>query len=100
MAKELLDWYGDPIPDLHRTRNVGKNKISLVVDADGTKWWEMKGGDRLPYDAPYLRVEDGGKVVYDSRLPIPADAKILPGYIGEQRKRVSPELVSMQAASA
>jgi hypothetical protein len=91
--REALDWYGDPIPGVclaaKRRRDV--KPIRLVTDSDGTKWWEGWMGDRLPYDAPYMRVEDSsGKVLYDSRLEPPADAKLLPGYIGGQQVKRQP----------
>lgn len=43
-------------------------EIRLVVDPDGTSWWESWTGDRLPYNEPYLRITDTatGKVVYSS----------------------------------
>ena len=92
-SKEVLDWYGNPLPEIYRSRGKSKLVFKVEEDADGTKYWRAytadgKLGDRLPIDgpdAPYLQVTDeNGKVAYDSRKEPPLDAKILPGYIGEK----------------
>jgi hypothetical protein len=93
ISKEVLDWYGNPIPGIRRGR--GKARLTFKVEegADGNKYWQVytadgKPGDKLPVygpDAPYLQVTaEDGKVLYDSRREPPPDAKILPGYIGEK----------------
>jgi hypothetical protein len=100
-SKEVLDWYGNPIPGVYRVRGKSGLTFRLEEDADGKKYWRAytadgKPGDRLPAegpDAPYLQVTNTktGKVLYDSRCEPPSDAKMLPGYVGEkQRKRKLP----------
>ena len=66
---EILDWYGNPIPGVYRS----KSKDRIEEDADGKKYWVPPNGDeRVPLDLFYLKVEDEtGTVLYDSRCDPP-----------------------------
>lgn len=83
------DWYGNPIPGDEPSANIPRWTVRGETDPDGRKYLRaysvggVPDGDRLALEDHYFRLEDGkGKVLYDSRLPVPADARLLPSYIG------------------
>jgi hypothetical protein len=89
MAKEVLDWYGNPIPGIVRCRRKDTG-FRVYEDEHGKEYWMNEG--KRDYHLPFLKVSDAetGQVVYDSRCEPPTDANLLPGYIGEKhlyRKR-------------
>lgn len=98
--KALLDWYGNPIPTDGPIPRNSRLTFKGEITADGKKRIRAYRSDGTPTDSTaiedwYLRVEDkDGKVLYDSRLNPPADAKLLPGYVGfeieKQLKRYFP----------
>ncbi len=93
---EILDWYGNPLPERHGIGICQNNShLSFMgeVDPDGTKYiraYTPGGipGDRIALDDCHVHIEaEDSKVLYDSRLEPPADANLLPGYIGYERKK-------------
>jgi hypothetical protein len=101
--KSVLDWYGNPLGPEHGTGIVVSDaRLTFRGETDraGVKYiraYNATGepGDRIPLEDCYVHIEDeAGRVLYDSRLQPPADAKLLPGYIGylreEQLKRYFP----------
>jgi hypothetical protein len=94
-SKEVLDWYGNPLPKEHGIgicRSDSRLFFMGEVDA-GKKYiraYTAGGvpGDRIALEDCYTHIEDeNGKVLYDSRSEPPADAKLLPGYIGYEREK-------------
>jgi hypothetical protein len=90
----VLDWYGNPIEGNHDgPRSLNSGFFMGETDNDGKRYLRIYSsggvpGDRIAVDDMYLRLEDEhGKVIYDSRLPPPPDAKLLPGYIGYAREK-------------
>jgi hypothetical protein len=56
-SKEVLDWYGNPIPGVYRGRGKSRLMFKVEQDADGKKYWRAytadgKPGDRFPVDGP------------------------------------------------
>ena len=98
MAKQkaYLDWYGDPLPE---NRGIGivvnNSRVFFMgeIDSDGKKYiraYSTGGvpGDRLPLEDCFCCIkDDSGKVLYDSRIEPPPNAKLLPGYIGYAREK-------------
>lgn len=95
-SKQVLDWYGNPIEGMSGPGICVSNPGLFFmgeVDHDGKRYiraYTCGGvpGDRLELDDCHCRIEDEhGKVLYDSRLEPPSDAKLLPGYIGYAREK-------------
>lgn len=95
-SQEVLDWFGNPLPERHGIGIVvNDSHISFAgeVDRDGKKYIRAYSpgrvpGDRIALEDCHVHIEDEtGKVLYDSRCEPPADAKLLPGYIGYERKK-------------
>ena len=95
-SKTHLDWYGNPLPKGSGIGIVVSNTRMFFmgeVDHDGKKYIRAYSpggvpGDRIALEDCFARFEDErGKVLYDSRLEPPPDAKLLPGYIGYAREK-------------
>jgi hypothetical protein len=101
--KELLDWYGNPIPG----QETGfcftdyRHFVRGEIESDGTKFLRIYTSsgvpcDRIALEDCYLCVKDDtGNVLYDSRCEPPPDAKLMPDYVGfawaKQLKRYFPK---------
>jgi hypothetical protein len=92
----VLDWYGNPLPEEHGIgicRSSSRLSFMGEVAPNGTRYiraYTSGGvpGDRITLEDCHVHIEDeAGKVLYDSRLEPPADANLLPGYIGYEREK-------------
>jgi hypothetical protein len=95
-ADPLTDWYGNPILGAGFGLPDSGYQITFrgEIDYDGKRYiraYTSGGvpGDRLPIENCYKVITDeSGKVLYDSRLPPPPDAKLLLTYIGYRREKM------------
>src|SRR5258708_34609441 len=92
----LLNWYGNPLPRASRIGVVvSDSRLFFMgeVDRDGKNYIRActpggVPGDRRALEDCYAHIEDEtGKVLYDSRLEPPPDARLLPGHIGYEREK-------------
>jgi hypothetical protein len=93
--KSFLDWYGNPIPDMTGP-GICTGYLGMFFMGEtehGKRYlrsYDQSGvpGDRVSLDDCRCVVkDDAGKVVYDSDAEPPADAKLLPNYIGFAREK-------------